>query len=399
MGTEGPTANGAALHTLPMTESPIQTAHQSNGIIPSQSARIEVIGVGGGGSNAVNRMIASDLLGVGYRVLNTDAQALLQSAAQNRTQLGQKLTRGLGAGGNPVIGQKAAEESRNELQQSLQGADLVFIAAGMGGGTGTGAAPILAEVAKEVGALTVGIVTKPFGFEGRKRLRQAEEGIARLAEHVDTLIVIPNDRLRDAIAGAPLNEAFRAADDVLRMGVKGISDIITRPGLVNVDFADVRSVMSEAGTALLGIGVGSGRSRASEAAQAAMTSPLLESARIDGAKGVVINISGGKDMTLEDMTTASEAIYEVVDPDANIIVGAVVDEALEGEIHVTVIATGFDTGSLYRQERPKVSFADGSAFQPSKPSSGSSPSPSPSEDERGAKIPPFLLNRQAQSDN
>ena len=396
MGTEGPTANGAALHTLPMTESPIQTAHQSNGIIPSQSARIEVIGVGGGGSNAVNRMIASDLLGVGYRVLNTDAQALLQSAAQNRTQLGQKLTRGLGAGGNPVIGQKAAEESRNELQQSLQGADLVFIAAGMGGGTGTGAAPILAEVAKEVGALTVGIVTKPFGFEGRKRLRQAEEGIARLAEHVDTLIVIPNDRLRDAIAGAPLNEAFRAADDVLRMGVKGISDIITRPGLVNVDFADVRSVMSEAGTALLGIGVGSGRSRASEAAQAAMTSPLLESARIDGAKGVVINISGGKDMTLEDMTTASEAIYEVVDPDANIIVGAVVDEALEGEIHVTVIATGFDTGSLYRQERPKVSFADASAFQPS---SGSSPSPSPSEDERGAKIPPFLLNRQAQSDN
>ena len=240
----------------------------SGGIVPSQSARIEVIGVGGGGSNAVNRMIASDLQGVGYRVLNTDAQALLQSASQKRIQLGQKLTRGLGAGGNPVIGQKAAEESRAELQESLQGADLVFIAAGMGGGTGTGAAPILAEVAKEVGALTVGIVTKPFGFEGRKRLRQAEEGIARLAECVDTLIVIPNDRLRDAIAGAPLQEAFRAADDVLRMGVKGISDIITRPGLVNVDFADVRSVMAGAGTALLGIGVGSGRSRALEAAQA-----------------------------------------------------------------------------------------------------------------------------------
>lgn len=244
----------------------------SGEIVPSQSARIEVIGVGGGGSNAVNRMIASDLQGVGYRVLNTDAQALLQSASQKRIQLGQKLTRGLGAGGNPVIGQKAAEESRAELQESLQGADLVFIAAGMGGGTGTGAAPILAEVAKEVGALTVGIVTKPFGFEGRKRLRQAEEGIARLAESVDTLIVIPNDRLRDAIAGA-LQEAFRAADDVLRMGVKGISDIITRPGLVNVDFADVRSVMAGAGTALLGIGVGSGRSRALEAAQAAMSSP------------------------------------------------------------------------------------------------------------------------------
>ena len=358
----------------------------AGGIVPSQSARIEVIGVGGGGSNAVNRMIASDLQGVGYRVLNTDAQALLQSASQKRIQLGQKLTRGLGAGGNPVIGQKAAEESRAELQESLQGADLVFIAAGMGGGTGTGAAPILAEVAKEVGALTVGIVTKPFGFEGRKRLRQAEEGIARLAESVDTLIVIPNDRLRDAIAGAPLQEAFRAADDVLRMGVKGISDIITKPGLVNVDFADVRSVMADAGTALLGIGVGSGRSRASEAAQAAMSSPLLESARIDGAKGCVINISGGKDMTLEDMTTASEVIYEVVDPDANIIVGAVVDERLEGEIHVTVIATGFESGAPYRSERTTVSFAGTTLF--------SSP-----QEERGAKIPPFLLNRQSQASN
>jgi cell division protein FtsZ len=387
MGTEGPTANGASPNTTAMSQS------SSTGIVPSQSARIEVIGVGGGGSNAVNRMIASDLQGVGYRVLNTDAQALLQSSAHNRTQLGQKLTRGLGAGGNPVIGQKAAEESRAELQQSLQGADLVFIAAGMGGGTGTGAAPIVAEVAKEVGALTVGIVTKPFGFEGRKRHRQAEEGIARLAEHVDTLIVIPNDRLRDAIAGAPLNEAFRAADDVLRMGVKGISDIITRPGLVNVDFADVRSVMADAGTALLGIGVGSGRSRASEAAQAAMSSPLLESARIDGAKGVVINISGGKDMTLEDMTTASEAIYDVVDPDANIIVGAVVDERLEGEIHVTVIATGFDSGAPYRNERPAVSFASGTAFHPAPAASASG------TEERGAKIPPFLLNRQSRGED
>jgi cell division protein FtsZ len=361
-----------------MTHTPTAAA----GIVPSQSARIEVIGVGGGGSNAVNRMIASDLQGLGYRVLNTDAQALLQSAAQKRTQLGQKLTRGLGAGGNPVIGQKAAEESRAELQESLQGADLIFIAAGMGGGTGTGAAPILAEVAKEVGALTVGIVTKPFSFEGRKRMRQAEEGIARLAEHVDTLIVIPNDRLRDEIAGAPLNEAFRAADDVLRMGVKGISDIITRPGLVNVDFADIRSVMSDAGTALLGIGVGSGRSRASEAAQAAMSSPLLESARIDGAKGCVINISGGKDMTLEDMTTASEVIYEVVDPEANIIVGAVVDDRLEGEIHVTVIATGFDSSTNYRPERPAMSFTSPTPF-------------TPTSEEKGAKIPPFLLNRQS----
>jgi len=360
----------------------VESTPQPSGITPSQTARIEVIGVGGGGSNAVNRMIASDLQGVGYRVLNTDAQALIQSSALKRIQLGQKLTRGLGAGGNPVIGQKAAEESRAELIESLQGADLVFIAAGMGGGTGTGAAPILAEVAKEVGALTVGIVTKPFSFEGRKRLRQAEEGIARLAESVDTLIVIPNDRLRDAIAGAPLNEAFRAADDVLRMGVKGISDIITKPGLVNVDFADVRSVMADAGTALLGIGVGSGRSRASEAAQAAMSSPLLESARIDGAKGCVINIRGGKDMTLEDMTTASEVIYDVVDPDANIIVGAVIDEKLEGEIHVTVIATGFESGTPYRNERKAMTFTNTFAQL---------------AEERGAKIPPFLLNRQGKA--
>ena len=369
-----------------MTESSIPSngTQPSGGIVPSQTARIEVIGVGGGGSNAVNRMIASDLQGVGYRVLNTDAQALLQSASQKRIQLGMKLTRGLGAGGNPVIGQKAAEESRAELQESLQGTDLVFIAVGMGGGTGTGAAPILAEVAKEVGALTVGIVTKPFSFEGRKRMRQAEEGIARLAESVDTLIVIPNDRLRDAIAGAPLQEAFRTADDVLRMGVKGISDIITKPGLVNVDFADVRSVMADAGTALLGIGVGSGRSRAIEAAQAAISSPLLESACIDGAKGCVINISGGKDMTLEDMTTASEVIYEVVDPDANIIVGAVVDERLEGEIHVTVIATGFESGASYISERSTSSFSGNKLYNNS-------------QEERGAKIPPFLLNRQNQA--
>ncbi|MFN9932067.1 MAG: cell division protein FtsZ [Cyanobacteriota bacterium] len=366
-----------------MSQAPAST----NGIVPSQSARIEVIGVGGGGSNAVNRMIASDLQGVGYRVLNTDAQALLQSAARQRIQLGQKLTRGLGAGGNPVIGQKAAEESRSDLQQSLEGADLVFIAAGMGGGTGTGAAPILAEVAKECGALTVGIVTKPFGFEGRRRLRQAEEGIARLAENVDTLIVIPNDRLRDAIAGAPLQDAFRAADDVLRMAVKGITDIITKPGLVNVDFADVRSVMADAGTALLGIGVGSGRSRASEAAQAAISSPLLESARIEGARGCVINISGGKDMTLEDMTTASEVIYDSVDPDANIIVGAVVDESLDGEIHVTVIATGFEGQGTHSLDRPAVATSFSNAFTPE---SGS--------DDRGAMIPPFLLNRQGRVD-
>ena len=365
----------------------MSTSMETAGILPSQSARIEVIGVGGGGSNAVNRMILSDLDGVNYRVMNTDAQALLQSAASNRVQLGQTLTRGVGAGGNPSIGQKAAEESRAELQQALQGVDLVFIAVGMGGGTGTGAAPVVAEVAKESGALTVGIVTKPFSFEGRRRMRQAAEGIGRLADHVDTLIVIPNDRIKDVISEAPLQEAFRSADDILRMGVKGISDIITCPGLVNVDFADVRSVMTEAGTALLGIGEGSGRSRAIEAAQAAISSPLLEAARIDGAKGCVINISGGRDMTLEDMTSASEVIYDVVDPEANIIVGAVVDEKLEGEVHVTVIATGFEGNQPYRSERSINKIASQSIYS------------QPEANESGARIPEFLRKRQPRNDN
>ena len=359
---------------------------QSREILPSQNAKIEVIGVGGGGSNAVNRMINSDLEGVSFRVLNTDAQALLQSSAESRVQLGQNLTRGLGAGGNPSIGQKAAEESKEELQQALEGSDLVFIAAGMGGGTGTGAAPVVAEVAKQSGALTVGIVTKPFSFEGKRRMRQAEEGIARLAENVDTLIVIPNDRLKDVIAGAPLQEAFRNADDVLRMGVKGISDIITCPGLVNVDFADIRSVMTEAGTALLGIGIGSGRSRALEAAQAAMNSPLLEAARIDGAKGCVINITGGKDMTLEDMTSASEIIYDVVDQEANIIVGAVVDEAMEGEIQVTVIATGFETNQPLKQQRIKNRLSNQPLYNMS------------DNKDSGANIPEFLRLRQNKKD-
>ena len=359
---------------------------QSREILPSQNAKIEVIGVGGGGSNAVNRMINSDLDGVSFRVLNTDAQALLQSAAESRVQLGQNLTRGLGAGGNPSIGQKAAEESKEELQQALEGSDLVFIAAGMGGGTGTGAAPVVAEVAKQSGALTVGIVTKPFSFEGKRRMRQAEEGISRLAENVDTLIVIPNDRLKDVIAGAPLREAFRNADDVLRMGVKGISDIITCPGLVNVDFADIRSVMTEAGTALLGIGIGSGRSRALEAAQAAMNSPLLEAARIDGAKGCVINITGGKDMTLEDMTSASEIIYDVVDQEANIIVGAVVDEAMEGEIQVTVIATGFETNQPLKQQRIKNRLSNQPLYNMSE------------NKDSGASIPEFLRLRQNKKD-
>jgi len=359
--------------------------NQSSEILPSQNAKIEVIGVGGGGSNAVNRMINSDLDGVTFRVLNTDAQALLQSSATQRVQLGQNLTRGLGAGGNPSIGQKAAEESKEELQQALDGADLVFIAAGMGGGTGTGAAPVVAEVAKQSGALTVGIVTKPFSFEGKRRMRQAEEGITRLAENVDTLIVIPNDKLKDVISGAPLQEAFRSADDVLRMGVKGISDIITKPGLVNVDFADIRSVMTEAGTALMGIGIGSGRSRALEAAQAAINSPLLESDKIRGAKGCVINITGGHDMTLDDMTSASDFIYEVLDPEANIIVGAVIDDSMESEIAVTVIVTGFNSSPPDNNQsfRRRISNGPNSPFYSSSDNK-----------EGGANIPEFLRLRQ-----
>ena len=360
--------------------------NQSNEILPSQNAKIEVIGVGGGGSNAVNRMIDSDLEGVSFRVLNTDAQALLQSSANQRVQLGQNLTRGLGAGGNPSIGQKAAEESREELQQSLDGADLVFIAAGMGGGTGTGAAPVVAEIAKQTGALTVGIVTKPFSFEGKRRMRQAEEGIARLAENVDTLIVIPNDRLKDIISGAPLKEAFKNADDVLRMGVKGISDIITCPGEVNLDFADIRSVMTEAGSALLGIGVSSGRSRALEAAQSAISSPLLEAGRINGAKACVINITGGSDMTLEDVNSATEVISDLVDPEANIIFGTSINDSMEGEIQVTVIATGFDAKEVNRQQRLKSRLS----AQPLRNISENK--------ETGANIPEFLRLRQNRRD-
>jgi cell division protein FtsZ len=314
---------------------------RSGDIVPGSIAKIKVIGVGGGGSNAVNRMIASNVSGVEFWSINTDAQALAQSTSLKRLQVGQKLTRGLGAGGNPAIGQKAAEESRDEIAAALEHADLVFITAGMGGGTGTGAAPIVAEVAKELGALTVGVVTRPFTFEGRRRTGQAEEGVAALQSRVDTLIIIPNDKLLTVISEqTPVQEAFRTADDILRQGVQGISDIITIPGLVNVDFADVRAVMADAGSALMGIGIGSGKSRAREAAVAAISSPLLE-ASIDGARGVVFNITGGSDLTLHEVSAAADIIYEAVDPNANIIFGAVIDDRLQGEVRITVIATGF----------------------------------------------------------
>ncbi len=312
-----------------------------NQIVPSNIAKIKVIGVGGGGCNAVNRMIQSNVVGIEFWQINTDAQALAQSMATYCLQVGQKLTRGLGAGGNPAIGQKAAEESRDEIAKALENTDLVFITAGMGGGTGTGAAPVVAEIAKDMGCLTVGVVTRPFTFEGRRRTKQAEAGIKDLESKVDTLIVIPNNKLLSVIpADTPLQESFRMADDTLRQGVQGISDIITIPGLVNVDFADVRAVMADAGSALMGIGISSGKSRAKEGAIAAISSPLIESS-IEGATGVVLNITGGKDLTLHEVNTAAETIYDIVDPDANIIFGAVVDESMQGEVRVTVIATGF----------------------------------------------------------
>lgn len=371
-----------------------------NDIIPSNAARIKVIGVGGSGGNAINRMVESEVSGVEFWAINTDAQALAQSKAQQRLQIGQKLTRGLGAGGNPAIGQKAAEESRDEIANALSEADLVFITAGLGGGTGTGGAPIVAEIAKEVGALTIGVVTKPFTFEGRRRITQAEDGINGLQSRVDTLIVIPNNKLLSVInEQTPVQEAFRYADDVLRQGVQGISDIITIPGLVNVDFADVRAVMADAGSALLGIGLGSGKSRAREAAMAAISSPLLESS-IEGAKGVVFNITGGTDLTLHEVNSAAETIYEVVDPNANIIFGAVIDERLQGEVKITVIATGFSAESKQQpltvtKEKEKEKGDSGTKpVIPANPISTSSPlSNDESKTPPGLDIPDFLRRR------
>jgi cell division protein FtsZ len=305
-------------------------------------AAIKVVGVGGGGNNAANRMIAANLQGVEFISLNTDAQALNLSQAELKIQIGEKLTRGLGAGANPEIGKKAAEESRELIEQNLQGADMVFVTAGMGGGTGTGAAPIIAEVAKELGALTVGVVTRPFTFEGKKRADQAEHGIAGLKEKVDTLIVIPNDRLLQvADKQTSITDAFKIADDVLRQGVQGISDLIAVPGLINLDFADVKTIMMDAGSALMGIGKASGENRASEAAKMAISSPLLETS-IDGAKGVLLNITGGSSLGLFEVNEAAEIISAAADKDANIIFGAVIDDNFEDEISVTVIATGFD---------------------------------------------------------
>ena len=306
------------------------------------TATIKVIGVGGAGNNAVNRMVDSGIKGVEFIAINTDRQALLLSKAGSKIQIGEKITRGLGAGANPDIGAQAAEESKAEIQEVLRGADMVFVTAGMGGGTGTGAAPIVAACAKEMGILTIGVVTKPFTFEGKKRLSQADRGVESLKGKVDTLVVIPNDKLLQIIdRKTSIVEAFKMADDVLRQGVQGISDLIAVPGLVNLDFADVKTIMLNTGIAHMGIGRASGESRAEDAAKQAVQNPLLESS-IEGARGVIINITGGANLGLHEVNTAAELVQRSVDPEANIIFGAVIDESLDDDIVITVIATGFE---------------------------------------------------------
>ncbi len=316
-------------------------------------ARIKVIGVGGGGSNAVNRMVQVGLDGVEFLVANTDVQALAGNAAPNRIQIGSKLTKGLGAGADPNVGREAALEDTDMLIQALTGADMVFVTTGLGGGTGTGAAPVIASLASELGALTVAVVTKPFKFEGKKRLAQAERGLAALRECVDTVITIPNERLLTIIDhNTPLSAAFATADDVLRQAIQGISDLILVPGLINLDFADVKTIMSGMGMAMMGTGIMSGEHRTIEAAKAAISSPLLEGAQVNGARGVIINVTGGHDLSLMEVNEASLLIQEAADEDANIIFGAVVDPTLEGRVKVTVIATGFDAAPARQPAAP-----------------------------------------------
>ncbi len=345
-------------------------------------AVIKVVGVGGGGTNAVNRMIEAGLRGVEFIACNTDAQALLMSDADYKVHIGAQLTKGLGAGADPEIGYQAAEESKEDIKESLQGADMVFVTAGKGGGTGTGAAPVIAEVAKSLGALTVGVVTRPFSFEGRKRSMQADEGIMKLREHVDTLIIIPNDRLLHvAEKKTSIVEAFKMADNVLLQGVQGITDLITVPGLINLDFADVRTIMSNAGSALMGIGIASGEDRAVESAKNAIASPLLE-ASIDGAQGVLLNISGGPDLGLFEVNEAAEVIANAAHPEANIIFGAVIDDTLGEEIKVTVIATGFD---LRKQDKIELIQNQKEVEEPI--------SPIPTFDTEDLDIPTFLRRK------
>lgn len=341
-------------------------------------AKIKVIGVGGGGSNAVNRMIETGVKGVEFITVNTDAQALHLTKSEQKLQIGDKLTRGLGAGANPEVGKKAAEESREFITNSLKTADMVFVTAGMGGGTGTGAAPVIAELAKECGALTVGVVTRPFTFEGRKRSTQADLGIEALKEKVDTLIVIPNDRLLEIVdKKTPMVEAFREADNVLRQAVQGISDLIAVPGLINLDFADVKTIMTERGSALMGIGTATGENRAMDAARKAIQSPLLETS-IEGARGIIMNITGGSNLSLFEVNEAAEIVISASDPEVNMIFGASIDDNMKEEIKVTVIATGFEHQRA-APRRPGMGAGISSQPQQSQPSHQPSHSPHAAE--------------------
>ncbi len=379
-----------------------------------QLATIKVVGIGGGGSNAVNRMIEHGVQGVEFIAVNTDAQALNLSKAEVKMQIGTKLTRGLGAGANPEVGRKAAEESKEQIEEALQGADMVFVTAGMGGGTGTGAAPVIAQVAKEIGALTVGVVTRPFMFEGRKRSNQAAGGIDALKSNVDTLIVIPNDRLLEIVdKNTPMLEAFREADNVLRQGVQGISDLIATPGLINVDFADVKTIMADKGSALMGIGIATGESRAVEAAKKAISSPLLETS-IDGAHGVLMNITGGANLSLYEVQEAADIVTSAADQEVNVIFGSVINENLKDEIVVTVIATGFDESQLeaerkgqgrpsintqQQQQQPQQPTEKKQRVEPKQRDMQTSGQPSGSnnqknfQEEETLDIPTFLRNR------
>jgi len=354
-------------------------------------AQIKVIGVGGGGNNAVDRMIEEDLKGVEFITVNTDRQALSRSKATVKIQIGEKITRGLGAGANPDIGTKSAEESREEIIEAIKGADMVFVTAGMGGGTGTGAAPVIANIAKQEGILTVGVVTKPFGFEGRKRMLNAEKGIAELKQNVDTLIIIPNDKLLHIIdKKTTMIEAFKKADEVLRQGVQGISDLISNPGIINLDFADVRTIMSDKGIAHMGIGRASGENKTEVAAKAAIHSPLLDTS-IDGAKGVLINISGGSNLGLLEANEAANLIREAVDPEAEIIFGTTINDDLGDEVIVTVIATGFESNLGSTIKAPKK---EETIIQPQKEIITASPISSEKVDEPSfIDIPIFLQRR------
>src|SRR5438067_589327 len=353
------------------------------------AARIVVLGVGGGGSNAVNRMIQAGVRGVEFVAINTDTQALARSEAPTRIHIGEKLTRGLGAGGNPNVGEKATEESGAQIADLVRDADMVFIAAGMGGGTGTGAAPVIAQISKDLGALTVGVVTKPFTFEGRQRAKNADEGILQLRDRVDTLITIPNDRLLEVIdRKTTLEQAFMEVDDVLRQGIQGISELITEPGLINLDFADVKSIMSDSGGALMAIGRGTGETRAQDAARKAISSPLLDIS-MEGAKGVLLNITGGLDLALSEINEAADVIAQAADPEANIIFGAVIDSKLENEVKITVIATGFNVTPRQQRTTPafrRRTYGGGSANPEPAPAAEPAPPPAPGMRDRGLPV-------------